>query len=39
MVEDKAGIGNVGVEQLISATAEIDITVIDRTVFVDVVVE
>ena len=39
VVEDKAGIGYVGVEQLVLSTAEIDVAVIDRTVFVDVVVQ
>ena len=39
VVENEAGIGNVGVEQLILSTAEIDVTVIDRAVLVDVVVE
>ena len=39
VVEDEAGIGNVGVEQFVLSTAEIDVTVIDRAVLVDVVVE
>ncbi len=39
VVEDEAGIGNVGVEQLVLSTAEIDVAVIDRAVLVDVVVE
>ena len=39
VVEDEAGIGNVGVEQLVLSTAEIDIAVIDRAVLIDVVVE
>ena len=39
MVEDEAGIGNVGIEQLVLSTTEIDIAVIDRTVLVDVVVQ
>jgi len=39
VVEDEAGIGNVGVEQFVLSTAEIDVTVIDRAVLVDVVIE
>ena len=39
VVEDEAGIGNVGVEQLVLSSTEIDVTVIDRAVLVDVVVE
>ncbi len=39
VVEDEAGIGNMGVEQLVLSTAEVDVTVIDRTVLVDVVIE
>jgi len=39
MVEDEAGIGNMGIEQLVLSTAEIDVAVIDRAVLVDVVIE
>jgi len=39
VVEDEAGVGNVGVKQLILSTAEIDVAVINRTVLVDMVVE
>jgi len=39
VIEDEAGIGHVGVEQLVLSTTEIDVAVIDRAVLVDVVVE
>ena len=39
VVEDEAGIGYVGVEQLVLSPTEIDVAVIDRAVLVDVVVQ
>lgn len=39
VVEDKTGIGNVGIEQLVLSTAKIDVAIIDSAILVDVVVE